>query len=457
MITIQTPSRIGHKRGRTSRTGLLAAHAAVIRGNPFLPVMLIVLGIGILGVAGIGDVPRTVESFPFDIPAIYIALELFTAMVIATGIGDVVAIKLVTASRGRPLRTAALGVVVLISTCVLGNNLSHVGIVLPILLILLGTLAVDRRYLVAFFALVMAVVNLAGAATPVGDFPALTIMASGITSFGVYLGLAFPLFGIATTATLLGVYLLIMRRGTRVSADSALPPQSGGILLAARLKHTRLDRRSLATLAVVLAGMFACWVLLPGIPAWGVAWAGTAAGAVLAPRVRHAAHIDVVDLLPVLKISAFLAMASFVATTGVLQAIGNLLQLIHDPFFLLLAMMGLVALITSVVSAGPTAAVLLPVAIGLVGTGAPLEGMGDLVAIAFAGSICAGSSLFLISATAGPLLSKKVTAAGLLDPDGTPIDFSMSTYLRYGFLNAGVQLCVAVAAVALLFPLWSAA
>jgi len=42
--------------------------------------------------------------------------------------------------------------------------------------------------------MLLAVGNCAGAATPVGDFPALLIMAAGVTTFGTYLALAFPLF-----------------------------------------------------------------------------------------------------------------------------------------------------------------------------------------------------------------------------------------------------------------------
>jgi Na+/H+ antiporter NhaD/arsenite permease-like protein len=400
--------------------------------------------------------PKAVRAFPFDIPAIYLALEVFTAMVVGTGIGDLVAIKLAKASRGRKIVTAALSVLVLLATCVLGNNLSHVGIIVPVLLVLLSTLAVDRRYIVGYFALVMAIVNLAGAATPVGDFPALTIMASGITNFGSYLSLAFPLFGVVTAGTLLGVYALIFRRSRQGTDSSALPPEAGAVLLRARLRSVKVDRVSLGILAVILAGMFAGWVFLPTVPPWAIAWAGTGLAAVVAHRVRGAIKLEATDLFPVLKISVFLGMASFIATTGVLQSIASQLQRIHDPRLLIVALMVTVAAITAVVSAGPTAAVLLPIAQALVVPGAVLAGMGNIVAVAFAGAICAGSSVFLISATAGPLLAKKVKNAELLDERGVPVDFSARAYLPYGLLNGGIQLTVAIIAVLGISTIWGA-
>ena len=424
-------------------------------GTPLTPFAAAVVVIGILSSYGIGDVAKAVHTFPFDIPAIYLALEVFTAMVIATGIGDKVAVKLATASGGRRGATAALSVVVLITTCILGNNLSHVGIILPILLILLSTLAADRAYLIGFFGLIMAIVNLAGAATPVGDFPALTIMASGITSFGAYLAMAFPIFGLITPAVLVLVYVLIFRRGGKQNRARSVSPRTGAVLLQARLSGVQLDKKSLAILMVILAGMFAGWVFAPFIPPWAIAWAGTSFALVLNPTVRQAVKLENVDLLPVIKISVFLGIASFVATTGVLEQIADLLQNIDNPVLLLIVLMLIVAAITSLVSAGPTAAVLLPVAQSLVVPGAALAGMGDLVAVAFAGAICAGSSMFLISATAGPLLSKKVRYSRLTDDAGQKIDFSMRAYLPYGAINCAVQLAVAMIAVLVLFPLWS--
>lgn len=48
------------------------------------------------------------------------------------------------------------------------------------------------------FAVILALSNTGGAASPVGDFPAIVIMTSGITSFLSYLTHAFPLFAMTS-------------------------------------------------------------------------------------------------------------------------------------------------------------------------------------------------------------------------------------------------------------------
>lgn len=422
-----------------------------LHGNPFVLPAVGAIAITAAWVGGIGDLPAAMRLYPFDIPAIFLALEVFTCLVISTGVGDALAIRLGRLSRGRPRATLALSVLVLLATCVLGNNLSHVGIVLPILLILISTISSSRRFLVGYLSCVMAIVNLAGASTPVGDFPALTIMASQITSFTAYLSLAFPLFGLLTSGAILLMYLLLLRPRRPEPQPGGFPPEAGSVLLAARLGHARVDRPALIRLGLVLLAMFAGWVLLPGIPAWAIAWGGTAVAVTVAPRAARAVHIDAVDLLPLLKIGTFLAVASFISTTGVLETVAASLQQVGDPRLLIVVMMLSVAGVTAVVSAGPTAAVLLPVVQSLTVPGAALAGHGDLVAVAFASAVCAGSSAFLISATAGPLIARRVESAGLVDHHGTPVRLTARDYLPFGLLNAFVQLAVGVLFVLALY------
>lgn len=93
--------------------------------------------------------------------------------------------------------------------------------ILPIVFVLLKTLEVDRTYICVFFATILALSNTGGAASPIGDFPAIVIMTSGITSFISYLTHAFPLFAL-TSAVLIAVWgmrtdprntqLMILRR-----------------------------------------------------------------------------------------------------------------------------------------------------------------------------------------------------------------------------------------------------
>lgn len=432
----------------------LRARRAARADHPLMLPTVVVLAAGLLSLAGVGNVRLAAEKFPFGIPAIFLGLSVFTAMVSATGIGDALAVRLAKTSRGERSRTLIFGVIVLLATCALGNNLVHVGLVLPVLLLLTGTVSSDRRYLVAFFSCVMAIVNCAGAATPVGDFPALTIMASHITSFGAYLGLAFPLFAGVTSVGLVLVYLVILHfqgHYDKSGTEDEVPASAGAVLLEAMFEGANVDKKSLARLLLVLAAMFALWVGFPAVPSWAVAWAGAAVGATVAPNVRDAVRLDRIDLVPAVRISAFLGGASFVATTGLLRRAGALQSEISQPRLLLVALMVVAAVVTALLSAGPAAAVLLPVAQELVGPQAVLAGRGALVAVAFAAGVCAGSSAFVLSATAGPLISRKVEAAHLRLDNGETLRFSTREYMPFGLVNAIIQLGLAVPVILILF------
>jgi hypothetical protein len=82
--------------------------------------------------------------------------------------------------------------------------------------------------------------------------------------------------------------------------------------------------------------------------------------------------------------------------------------LISDPEMLLIAVM----IITSLVAGDVSAAVaMMPVIVNLCSTS--LSAQSHLVTVVYATSICAGSFLFMWSATAGLILSNKVEQAKL--------------------------------------------
>lgn len=433
--------------------------AVVAAGRSPLSPVFAVAAVVVVGSAalGIGSISAATRTFPFDVLALFVALEAFSCMVVATGAADRLAVGMTHWSRGRRARTMVAGVVLLIATCAVGNNLTHVGLVLPVLLVVLGALNVDRRYATAYLALVVAVINLAGAATPIGDFPALLILDSGMTSFGAYLAVAFPLFGLLSAGSLLAVYLLMTRRRTPDApipeAPAPLPTEASVALLTARFRHTSVDIVSLRRLLTILACMFAGWIF-SDVPPWAIAWAGLGVAGVAVQSVGRAARISGFDLGPAVRIGAFLGVASWISTTGGIEAVAALLQgNFHEPLALVVMLMVAVAAVTAIVSAGPAAAVMLPLAQTLVAAGGPLEGRGDLTAIAFAAAICAGSSMFLTSATAGLYMQSKIAAAGLRDRDGRPLLLTFREYVGYGALNAAVQLTIGIAAVVVLFSL----
>lgn len=426
-----------------------------IGASTLWPVLAVAAVLLVGSVLDVGSASEAATLFPFEVIAIFIALDCFSSMVVATGVTNRLAVAMARWSRGARARTMVAGVAILIATCAVGNNLTHVGLVLPVLLVILGSLEVDRRYATAYLAMTVAVINLAGAATPIGDFPALLILDSGITSFGSYLAVAFPLFALLSAGALLGTYVALTRwRDAGASVvDAQLPTNASVALLEARFRHTAVDTPSLKRLLAILLAMFAGWVL-SDVPPWAIAWAGLGLAGVVAAPVGRATEIGVFNLEPAVRIGAFLGLASWISTTGAIDAVATLLQgHVTSPLPLLILLMLAVTAITAVVSAGPSAAVMLPLAQTLVAPGGPLEGRGDLMAIAFAAAICAGSSMFLTSATAGLYMQAKVAAAGLRDDTGRPLQLSFPEYVPYGALNAAIQLVIGIAIVAVIFKL----
>jgi hypothetical protein len=67
------------------------------------------------------------------------------------------------------------------------------------------------------------------------------------------------------------------------------------------------------------------------------------------------------------------------------------------------------------------------------------------VYVGLALSVCAGSSLLLTAATAGPLMQSLVERAGLRDVHGQPLVFGFKEFLPVGLLGFCVILAVGIA------------
>lgn len=110
-----------------------------------------------------------------------------------------------------------------------------------------------------------------------------------------------------------------------------------------------------------------------------------------------------------------------------------------------MAIMVITSLVAGVFSAGPAAAAMMPVIIEI--CKGPLGTQSDWIAVAYAAAICAGSSLFMWSATAGFILSGKVNAAEIEEDDGRKVCWGVGQYLQYGLVNYAIQLSIALAVI----------
>lgn len=384
-------------------------------------------------------VKNIMGNYSYDVLVILTVMELFTNLTAETGIMQLLAIKIAELSKGQKRLCLMMfgGMMFLISSCL--NNITAVMMILPVVFVLLKTLEVDRKYVCVFFATILALSNTGGAASPVGDFPAIVIMTSGITSFVSYLTHAFPLFAI-TSIVLITVWGMRVKREQDDGAVRSLAVSN----LKSQYKNIEIRFDVLKLLAVVFVGMFLAWSFVPQdvIPPEIIAVLGYAVAMVIC-SVKKIKVGQIMDLKSVLTIASFLFFAQVISQTGLLNLVAAYLQNnIHDPKLLVMAIMVITSLVAGVFSAGPAAAAMMPVIVEI--CKGPLSAQADWIAVAYAAAICAGSSLFMWSATAGFILSGKVNAAGIEDRNKGKMTWGIMQYMKYGLVNYGIQLSIAL-------------
>ena len=388
-------------------------------------------------------VKSVMKSYSYDVLLILIIMELFTNLIAETGIMQLLAIKIAELSKGKKRLCLMMfgGMMFLISSCL--NNITAVMMILPIVFVLLKTLEVDHKYVCVFFATILALSNTGGAASPVGDFPAIVIMTSGITSFISYLTHAFPLFAL-TSIVLITVWGLRVKKEQDDGAVRRLAVSN----LKSQYKNITIRFDVLKWLAVVFVGMFIAWSFIPQetIPPEIIAILGYVVAMVIC-SIKKIKVGQLMDLKSVLTIASFLFFAQVISQTGLLSTLAAFLQnSISNPKLLVMAIMVITSLVAGVFSAGPAAAAMMPVIIEI--CKGPLASQSDWIAVAYAAAICAGSSLFMWSATAGFILSGKVNASGIEDEGGKKMTWGVMQYMKYGFVNYGIQLSIALAIMA---------
>ena len=268
-------------------------------------------------------------------------------------------------------------------------------------------------------------------------------MTSGITSFLNYLTHAFPLFAL-TSVVLIVVWGMRVKKENDDGAIRSLAVSN----LKSQYKNIEIRFDVLKWLAIVFVGMFLAWSFVPQniIPPEIIAVLGYAVAMIIC-SVKKIKIGQLMDLKSVLTIASFLFFAQVISQTGLLDLVATYLQSnISNPKLLVMAIMVITSLVAGVFSAGPAAAAMMPVIVEI--CNGPLGVQSDWIAVAYAAAICAGSSLFMWSATAGFILSGKVNSADIEEESGK-ISWGVGQYLKYGFVNYAIQLSIALVVVAI--------
>ena len=386
------------------------------------------------------SIKEVMKNYEFNVLIILIIMELFTNLISSTGIMEKISIKMAILSKGNSKTILILFGILMFFISAFLNNITAVMMILPVIFVLLKTIGIDKKYLNIFFAVILAISNTGGAASPIGDFPAIVIMNSGITTFLGYLYRAFPVFLLTST-------ILILWWVLKVKDDKAENDQKklSIDLLKSRYKNLIVKKDVLIGLLIIFFLMFLSWSFVPQkiMPPEIIAVMGYVI-AMSFCKIKNVEVFQNIDFKTVLTISSFLFLAGIVSSTGGLNNIALELQnSIKEPKSLLIVIMIITSLTAGLFGAGPAASAMMPVIINLCSS--TFVNQSDWVAIAFAASICAGSSLFMWSATAGFVLSKEINLAEIPNKaDSKNMKWSISNYFKYGIQNYIIQLVIAI-------------
>ncbi|HEY8379138.1 MAG TPA: SLC13 family permease, partial [Nannocystis sp.] len=297
---------------------------------PPVRVLIVVAAAGLACLAafllGTATPKQLLAAVPWDVLVILVSLGAFSSVLAESRLFDRLAVLATRISRGDPARVTVVFAAVMYLVSGVVNNLTALLLVMPVQLALLGLMGVEQRYVTWSLGLVLVACNLGGAATPIGDFPAILLLGGGRMTFGDYLVRAAP-----ATALLFLVLLALVMRLVRPARGIPADPLSTRLSCAViEAMHRRvLLRRALALPAGAILGlMFAAWTLLPpelGVGPELVCWLGAAAALLLRPAVGEQILRRRFDAEAVLFLLAMFVMVLAVRSSGLFEALARAL------------------------------------------------------------------------------------------------------------------------------------
>lgn len=298
-------------------------------------------------------------------------------------------------------------------------NLTCLYVLLPVMLGSLRAVGMKDQSLKQTLVALVIASNLGGASTMIGDFPNILISRSQGIPFMDFIYWMMP----ACLLLLFVLYVLIWQAN---GEGKEAQPVALGLLtemLRQQSQQLRVDLRlflpAAGTFLLMLAGLiFTGWNPFP--PELVCLGAACLCIWMLPEPEKWATKVDVASTL---FIACLFLFAGGIQATGVLnRAAAFVIQLCAgDPYLLSAALIVLACVLTACFSAGPTTAVLIPIAESL-----KEQLPGNMEWWTLSLGVLAGSSMTLLSATAGPI------AANLLKRQ-TGLELSYGDFLRLGW------------------------
>lgn len=420
----------------------LVAQAAV----PSLRVVIVVTGAALscllVTLLGIGTTHQLMAELPWDVLILLVGLGLLSEIFASSRLFGLLAMRIASLSQAQPRRLLIYFAIGMYLVSGLVNNLTALLLVLPILHILLKLMGFPQRYVSWLLGVLLVACNLGGAATPIGDFPAILLLSSGHMTFVDYLRHAAPPTVLALLV-LLALVIGLVRPQRSVERD-VLTSRLSVAIMGRMYRGVRLDRRRFIPAALLLLAMLLGWTLLPaesGISADLICWLGVAAALLINLRYGEDLLRTRVDIEAVLFLLSLFVMVAAVRHSGLFTALSQVLaRLPFSPRGQLAVFLLVAGLLTGLFSAGPSMAGLLEVAHALARHLPP-----HAVYVGLALSVCAGSSLFLTAATSGPMAQALTERAKLCDSQGRLLHFDFMEFLPVGLLSFTVIQTIALA------------
>ena len=201
---------------------LLVATIILQAALPSLRLLIVLGGAALTALAcvalGVASVGQLFADVPWDVLVILVALGLYAEQLAQSRLFGLASVGVTRLAGGRPV---ALMVLFSFGTYLVSgvvNNITALLVVLPVLLSVFALVGVSKRYVGWTLGLLLVTCNLGGAATPIGDFPAVLLLGRGTLSFREYLaGATLP----TLAATTLLIVLVAGAPGGRAGARSA--------------------------------------------------------------------------------------------------------------------------------------------------------------------------------------------------------------------------------------------
>lgn len=362
---------------------------------------------------------KAFSSISMPVLLILLAIGMFATVFAESGAFERVCRWIAIAARGRQRILVPGFLLLTYGLSAFLPNLTCLYVLLPVMIGALRAIGMaDNTLRQTLVALVIAS-NLGGASTMIGDFPNILISRSQAIPFMDFIYWMMP-----ACILLLFVLQVLIWRDERSHVE---PPRIALGLLTEMLHqqslHLRVDLRLLlpagAMFLVMIAGLITTgWIAFP--PEIVCIAAACACVWMLPQPEKWVMRVDVASTL---FIACLFVFAGGIQSTGALNVLAEwVVQLCgNNTYMLSAALIALAAILTACFSAGPTTAVLIPIAASLEER-LPLH----LEWWALSLGVLAGSSTSLLSATAGPI------AANLLHQQ-TGLTLSYGDFLRLGW------------------------